>query len=134
MNSVPITDKTHIAQNAERAELLCERSVFVVLPSYNEMVGMPSLLTKLDRVLNPLDFDFKIIVVDDASTDDTAEVCRAHMNQMPIHLVQHGQNKGLSGALETGFRTALEMAMDGDVIVTMDADDCLLYTSDAADE
>jgi dolichol-phosphate mannosyltransferase len=42
---------------------------------------------------------------------------------MPLELAHHKVNQGLSGALRTGFSTALKLAEAGDVIVTMDADD-----------
>ncbi len=99
------------------------RSIFVVLPAYNEEVGLPSLIQKLTDTLEPLDFSYKIIVVDDASTDKTAEVTRVAAEKFPVELVQHEKNKGLSGAIETGFNTAVGMGVENDLIITMDADD-----------
>ncbi len=98
-------------------------SIYVVLPAYNEEGGLSSLLGKLRETLEPLDRPYQIIVVDDASTDDTSGVARVAAEEMPVELVRHPKNCGLSGALETGFRSAMKVAMPGDLIITMDADD-----------
>ena len=98
-------------------------SIYVALPAYNEEGGLPALLKKLDETLKLQPYPYQIIVVDDASTDGTAAVAREASEAMPVQLVQHSVNKGLSGALDTCFRTAMKVAMPGDVIITMDADD-----------
>lgn len=97
--------------------------VFVVLPAYNEAEGLPSLLTKIQSVFAANNREYHVIVVDDASTDDTGAIASQFSFQMPLTLVQHKVNQNLPGALRSGFIEAVEQAADGDIIVTMDGDD-----------
>ena len=97
--------------------------VFVVLPAYNEEVGLERLLGKIKQTCETQDYLYEVIVVDDASTDETASIASQASFQMPLNLVSHETNRGLSGAIKTGLETAISEAEHGDVIVTMDADD-----------
>lgn len=101
------------------------RRVIVALPAYNEEVSLPPLLRSFKRLaLARPEIDLCIIIVDDGSRDRTAAVAEAAAKSIPVHLVRHGQNKGLGEAIKTGFRAALELSTsDEDVLVCMDADD-----------
>lgn len=96
--------------------------VFVVLPAYNEEAGLPDLLSEIEKVFAINGRDYEVIVVDDASTDDTAKVASQASFHMPVTLIQHEKNQNLPGALRTGFLTALKLSEDHDVIITMDGD------------
>ena len=96
--------------------------VFVVLPAYNEEGGLPDLLSAIQNVFAINGRDYHVIVVDDCSTDRTAEVARDASFEMPLTLVQHAVNQNLPGALRTGFETAIKFATDNDIIITMDGD------------
>ncbi len=98
-------------------------SVFVVLPAYNEGENLPSLLRKIELVFATNGRAYQVIVVDDASTDDTAEIASRASFEIPLTLVQHRVNQNLPGALRTGFETAIKMADADDIVVTMDGDD-----------
>lgn len=88
-------------------------TTFLLLPAYNEEKALPSLLDRLKGL------ELKLIVVDDGSTDRTAEVAARHCSA----LLRHEKNKGLGEALRTGFEYVAKNAADDDVVVTMDADD-----------
>ncbi|MEL7496589.1 MAG: glycosyltransferase family 2 protein [Planctomycetota bacterium] len=96
--------------------------VYVVLPAYNEEAGLPELLLEIKKVFAINGREYEVIVVDDASTDDTAKVASQASFHMPVNLVQHEVNQNLPGALRTGFLTALKLSEDHDIIVTMDGD------------
>ncbi|MBL8858973.1 MAG: glycosyltransferase family 2 protein [Planctomycetes bacterium] len=61
-----------------------------------------------------------IIVVDDASPDDSAARVTA-LNHPRVTLLRHPQNQGVGGAMQTGFAEALKRGLD--VVVKMDGDD-----------
>jgi len=98
-------------------------TTFVMLPAYNEAEGLPSLLEKIKQVFAINAQPYHVIVVDDASTDDTSEIAITAAEDMPLTLVRHQTNQNLPGALRSGMMKAIEMGATGDVIITMDGDD-----------
>ena len=98
-------------------------TTFVMLPAYNEADGLPSLLEKIKQVFAVNGQPYHVIVVDDASSDDTSEIAISGSESMPITLVQHVTNQNLPGALRSGMMKAIELGSEGDIIVTMDGDD-----------
>ena len=90
------------------------RPVAVIIPAYNEAENLPATLARIPRHERP---DLKVIVVDDGSADDTAEV--AHRYGADV-VVSHRRNRGLGAALRTGLATANEL--DARAAVYVDAD------------
>jgi glycosyltransferase involved in cell wall biosynthesis len=88
--------------------------VSVVIPCYNHAHFLEEAI---ESVLAQSYSDFEIIVVDDGSTDNTAEVVRRHS---PVRYV-YQENAGLSSARNTGLRHS-----GGEFLVFLDADDRLL--------
>ncbi len=116
-HAVPINQPAPVAGEVAR------RTSWIVLPAYNEEIGLPSLLHKIQQVFAANAADYEVILVDDASTDETARVASQASFRMPLTMVQHPANQGLAGALRTGFETALKVGRPGDVVITMDSDD-----------
>ena len=81
----------------------------IVIPAKNEEEGLAKTLPSL-RDLYP---DTEVIVVDDGSTDATAQVCR----DAGVTVISHPYSKGNGAAIKTGARAAR-----GDYIVFMDGD------------
>ena len=90
------------------------RPVAVIVPAYNEADNLPSTLARMPRRERP---DLKIIVVDDGSSDSTAQVAR---NCGADVVVSHQRNRGLGAALRTGLAAANEL--DARAAVYVDAD------------
>lgn len=84
-------------------------SLSIILPARNEAEGLKSFLPRL-RKQQP---DAEIIVVNDGSTDNTAEVCLA----CGVYVVTHPYSMGNGAAIKSGARHA-----SGDILVFMDAD------------
>jgi dolichol-phosphate mannosyltransferase len=66
--------------------------------------------------------EYKVVAVDDGSSDGTWEAITRHVAEMPLVPVRHEANRGLAEALRSGLQVALREAAPTDVIVTMDAD------------
>jgi len=86
----------------------------IVIPAYNEQQALESVLDDLRAVLDGTGQSHEIIVVDDGSTDSTAEIVR---QKGIVRLIQHPYNRGYGAALKTGILHA-----SGDTILTFDAD------------
>ncbi len=90
----------------------------VVIPVYNECDNLPPLLDRTQAALEPLRLGYEILMVDDGSTDDTAERIRQLAAcDSRIRLIQLSRNFGHQAALVAG----LELAR-GQAVVTMDGD------------
>jgi glycosyltransferase involved in cell wall biosynthesis len=90
----------------------------VVLPAFNEEANVVEAIERATEVASELCADHEIIVVDDGSTDATAEKVRELARDDPrIRLVTHPINLGYGEALRSGFRAA---AMD--LVFFTDAD------------
>ena len=88
--------------------------VSVIIPTYN----YGHFVTQtIDSVLQQTYRDFEIIVVDDGSTDDTAERLQSYIDRKQINYV-YQKNLGLPGARNTGVR-----ASQGSLIAFVDSDD-----------
>ncbi len=90
--------------------------IHLILPALNEEVGLPPTMAALTSALAGRPHRF--VVVDDGSTDRTAQVAR----DLGADLVQHASNRGLGAALHAGFREGCQGASDQDVLITLDAD------------
>jgi dolichol-phosphate mannosyltransferase len=96
--------------------------ILIVLPAYNEAAGLPALLRSIRHVMDEGRLAYKVVVVDDGSSDGTWDAITANAAEMPIVPVRHEVNRGLAEALRSGLQVAVGEAGPDDVIVTMDAD------------
>ncbi|MBY0588811.1 glycosyltransferase family 2 protein [bacterium] len=92
--------------------------VSVVIPAHNEAGNLPKLVEEIAQALDSAGKWYEIVVVDDASTDDTASVL-TKLSHKYSSLVHHrmARQSGQSSALSAGFDLAA-----GDVVITIDAD------------
>lgn len=93
----------------------------IVLPAFNEEDSLGSLLVRIDELAS--DHPVAVWVIDDGSTDRTAEVAAGGPAGLDVRVITHGVNLGLGQALQTGLRSVLAAADNDDVLVVMDADD-----------
>ena len=97
-------------KESQRFRGTLSQNITVIISAYNEEVSIGSivLLTKL--------YADNVIVVDDGSTDRTAEVAR----KAGAQVIVHEASKGKAESLKVGFNSAADMGAD--IIVTMDSD------------
>lgn len=88
----------------------------IQIPAYNEANHLPVVLEQLPRQLTGID-EIVIVVVDDGSSDRTAQVALEHGADF---VLRHRQNRGLSRAFVNGIQFCL--ALGADIIVNTDAD------------
>jgi dolichol-phosphate mannosyltransferase len=96
--------------------------VWVVLPAFNEERDLPQLLGRIKMALTEARLPYRVLVVDDGSTDRTAEVARQAGETMPVLVETHEVNQGLGATIRDGLLKACELADPQDVLVTLDAD------------
>ena len=83
------------------------RSVSLVVPMRNEERSLPHLLDVALDALPRHAEDWEVVLVDDASVDETVEMAETRTASEPrIRLVKHAVNRGLGGALKSGFAGA----------------------------
>jgi glycosyltransferase involved in cell wall biosynthesis len=91
----------------------------VFFPAYNDAPSLPGLVATTFEVLRPRFEDFEVIVVNDGSYDNTAEVLAELVRQYSprMRVITHPVNRGYGGALRSGFQAAtkeLVFYTDGD--------------------
>lgn len=91
------------------------KTIAVVVPAYNEKRLIGETLSSIPSLVD------QIIVVDDASSDNTAQTVREKAeNDQRICLLEHEANQGVGGAIATGYKKALELEMDVTVVMAGD--------------
>ncbi|MGH9914380.1 MAG: dolichyl-phosphate beta-glucosyltransferase [Pyrinomonadaceae bacterium] len=92
----------------------------IVVPAYNEAARLKKTLPVFFNYLAGMSAKAELIIVDDGSTDDTADISRkllAGAGELETRLISYSQNRGKGHAVRTGF-----LAAKGAVGVFSDAD------------
>jgi len=87
--------------------------IAVVLPSYNEGRHVGDVVATLPPWV------WRVYIVDDASTDDTPSLVAPLVSER-VHYLRHDDNRGVGGAMRTGYDAAI--ADGAEIVVKMDAD------------
>lgn len=105
-----MTEKTFKISNEDKDQ------TYVIIPAYNEENRVQPILEKIAKL------GFKIIVVNDGSTDNTLDVVKKSKIKYPnnIFIFSHIINRGVGLAMQTGFEAVLKY--NPKFIVNMDAD------------
>ena len=83
------------------------QSLSVFFPCYNESTNVADVTDKALEVLENLGIDFEIIIVNDGSSDDTAEIAdKIVIENDRVKVIHHEKNAGYGAALQSGFRAA----------------------------
>jgi len=84
-------------------------TISAVLPAYNEEENIETATKRVSEVLGSLGFrDWEVIIVDDGSIDNTAQLVDRLAEEDPTHIrvFHHNPNRGYAEALKTGFTNA----------------------------
>ena len=92
--------------------------ISIVVPLYNEEESLPHLIEWIERVMRENNFSYEVLLIDDGSKDNSWAVIEQLSEKNPnVKGVKFRRNYGKSAALNVGFER-----VEGDVIITMDAD------------
>jgi len=89
------------------------KAISIVIPAYNEGKGIANTLSELRTMLSENDIDAEIIIVDDGSSDDTAEIAL----KSGARVLRHFSNRGYGASLKTGIPAATHQ-----IVAMTDAD------------
>jgi dolichyl-phosphate beta-glucosyltransferase len=89
----------------------------IVVPCYDETGRLGASLATILAWTAEQDFPVEVVVVDDGSTDGTAELAESHLTGVPHRVLRHDRNRGKGGALQTGM-----LAASGRYVLFTDAD------------
>jgi len=90
----------------------------IVIPAYNESHRIPATLAEVVRVIRDRGWNAEVVVVNDGSTDSTADVVKSFsVNNPEVRLQQNPTNRGKGYSVRAGILAAL-----GDVVMFTDAD------------
>jgi glycosyltransferase involved in cell wall biosynthesis len=90
----------------------------IIVPAYNEMYTIEPLIERVFAAALPEGMAREVIVVDDASTDETSLILQAVVARYPdMRVVTHPRNQGKGAAIRTGVAQTT-----GDIVLIQDAD------------
>jgi glycosyltransferase involved in cell wall biosynthesis len=89
---------------------MCEKKVVALIPAFDEEPRIGDVL-KVVTAHQRID---EVVVIDDGSTDNTAQRAKTY----PVKILRHAENRGKGAALQTG----IDYATDADVFLFLDAD------------
>ncbi|MEW6277576.1 MAG: glycosyltransferase [Candidatus Eremiobacterota bacterium] len=99
------------------------RMIWLLLPAFNEEASLPNLLPRIHQTFAQRGRSYRLVVVDDGSTDDTPRLLEEYTLLLPLDVVTHPINRGLGETERDGFEYIASRADPGDLIVRMDCDD-----------
>jgi dolichol-phosphate mannosyltransferase len=95
-------------------------TTYIVVPTLNERPNLESLVRSIQNVMQGQ--DFRILIVDDGSTDGTRDLAeQLHGQGFPLFVLDRGSKRGIGSAIRDGLSWCLEHD-DVAQVVTMDAD------------
>lgn len=91
--------------------------ITVMVPAYNEAKNITHTLENIAHTLQQMTPHWDMVVVDDGSRDQTAEIVQGLCDALHVTLVRFSRNFGKENALSAGFSYA-----QGELVICMDAD------------
>tara|TARA_Y100000310_G_scaffold82715_1_gene79326 strand:+ start:33970 stop:34713 length:744 start_codon:yes stop_codon:yes gene_type:complete len=96
--------------------------IWIALPMYNEEKDIEPYLTKVKAEMKKIKADYKVLILNDGSTDNSISIVKKLTKNMPILLIHHKVNQGLGITMKDLFAEVIKRTKDDDIIVTMDSD------------
>ena len=98
--------------------------IYVCVPVHNEARTVGLVLWKVRQVFTAFPREYQLLVLDDASTDDTADVLASYAKVLPMTIVTHPERRGYARSIEGLLRLALQKTdrPKRDCAITLHAD------------
>lgn len=98
--------------------------IYIGLPVHDERHTVGVLMWRIRKAMVEEGMDFRMVVVDDASTDGTSEILEPYRRILPLTVVTHEERQGYAASLEQIVRHALEDSdyHKRDALITLQAD------------
>lgn len=96
--------------------------IYILIPVFNEEENIPPLITSINDACNEMREDYRVIFVNDGSTDGTAGVIQQHMQKFPLDMLKNNPNQGVGISFDKGFRHFIAQGKAGDILITMEGD------------
>ncbi len=97
-------------------------TIYFCLPAYNEEESIKELLEGIYDQFRDVEEDYKVVVVNDGSTDKTPRVLEYFSYLIPMEILEHEKNEGLGSALNSGLKYIMWKGEDDDIVICMDSD------------
>ncbi|MEP7228216.1 MAG: glycosyltransferase, partial [Gemmatimonadales bacterium] len=81
--------------------------IYVCIPSYNEAPTIGLLLWKIRQVFAGFQREYQLLVLDDGSSDATAEVLERYTRVLPLSVTRHQERQGYADSVEELLRLAV---------------------------
>ena len=102
--------------------------LWLIFPAYNEKQNLIKLLPKLGKFLEDKIKNYRIVIINDGSTDSTKNITRDLNMPLPIQIISHERNKGIGEVFKTAFSAINRMSDEGDIAIVLEADGTSDYT------
>ena len=105
--------------DGERKFIVMKQSISIIVPCFNESEASPIFMQEMEKIMDQMrGQDFKLLFVDDGSSDDTLQVIKKLSEQDGrVGYISFSRNFGKEAAIYAGLQYA-----DGDLVAVMDAD------------
>ncbi len=78
--------------------------IYITIPVHNEQRTIGVLLWRIREIFTELSRDFRILVLDDGSTDDTADVLEPYTRVLPLTVLRHDVRQGYAASVDALIR------------------------------